>query len=257
MVNLSDKIVALAVLLGFVSAQVESKDVHSCRRDCYDQFFTDLNRCRREVKCREMDFLPPNIDSYIPEAFSFLCYEGCDEKFGPFQVRIQSMERKENLVMTNITWDAEISAKSKQCLVTWEVFGGGLMGNLLTDCCIVELSLWPDTAYNVHVTCKNKRSGQMRRSIDLFVDTTGAKQVHKTTTTTTTTDNNYILEQTSQNNKSHRDEAVVGAAISIMIFIAIVAICMILRSRRNPKIIEEEILIHKELGVVPSTTLHV
>lgn len=68
------------------------------------------------------------------------------------------MERRENLVMTNITWDADITTKSKQCLVTWEVYGGGLMGNLLTDCCLVELSLWPDTRYNVHVTCKTKVS---------------------------------------------------------------------------------------------------
>lgn len=48
--------------------------------------------------------------------------------------------------------------EATQCLVTWEVAGGGLMGNLLTDSASVELSLWPETKYRVQVTCKNKVS---------------------------------------------------------------------------------------------------
>lgn len=71
-------------------------------------------------------------------------------------VRVSSMVEQEFLVSTHLAWDAEHSFS--QCLVTWEVFGGGLMGNLLTDSSNVELSLWPDTKYSVHVTCKNKVS---------------------------------------------------------------------------------------------------
>ncbi|EDS27278.1 conserved hypothetical protein [Culex quinquefasciatus] len=45
-----------------------------------------------------------------------------------------------------------------QCLVSWEISGGGLTGNLLTETAKVELSLWPNTKYHVHVTCRNKLS---------------------------------------------------------------------------------------------------
>uniref|UniRef100_A0A1A9WF76 Uncharacterized protein n=1 Tax=Glossina brevipalpis TaxID=37001 RepID=A0A1A9WF76_9MUSC len=45
------------------------------------------------------------------------------------------------------------------------------MGNLLTDSSTVELSLWSDTVYHVHVTCKHKDTGGMRRSYKLIVDT--------------------------------------------------------------------------------------
>ncbi|XP_064538588.1 transmembrane protein fend isoform X2 [Drosophila montana] len=45
------------------------------------------------------------------------------------------------------------------------------MGNLLTDTARAELSLWPDTVYNIQVTCKHKLTGLMRRSLKLNVDT--------------------------------------------------------------------------------------
>lgn len=66
------------------------------------------------------------------------------------------MIKQEFLVATHLAW--EPTNKLINCLVTWEVFGGGLMGNLLTDSSNVELSLWPDTKYRVQVTCKNKVS---------------------------------------------------------------------------------------------------
>lgn len=59
-------------------------------------------------------------------------------------------------MITDIAWDEAIANASKQCLVTWEVSGGGLMGNLLTDSSTVELSLWSDIVYHVQVTCKHK-----------------------------------------------------------------------------------------------------
>lgn len=98
----------------------------------------------------------------------------------------------------------------------------------------------------------------MRRSRDLFIDTTGATPVP--TTSSTTTDNNFILEQTSKSETHHltqKEETIVGTAISIMLFIAIAAIFVIYRSRRTPKAIEKEILIYKDLGIVSPTTLHV
>lgn len=69
---------------------------------------------------------------------------------------VTSMVRDSSLVATNIAWKS--SAAASDCLVTWEVSGGGLIGNLLTQSSNVELSLWPDTKYRVQVTCKNKVS---------------------------------------------------------------------------------------------------
>lgn len=67
-----------------------------------------------------------------------------------------AMIRQGSLVSADIAWPS--MDVPSQCLVTWEVFGGGLMGNLLTDSSTVQLSLWPETKYRVQVTCKNKVS---------------------------------------------------------------------------------------------------
>ncbi|XP_055551338.1 uncharacterized protein LOC129733835 [Wyeomyia smithii] len=83
-----------------------------------------------------------------------------------------------------------------QCLVSWEISGGGLTGNLLTETAKVELSLWPNTKYHVHVTCRNKETDQLIRSPPLLIDTSEAQIISlqgttsstsSTTTTTTTT----------------------------------------------------------------------
>lgn len=76
------------------------------------------------------------------------------------------MIKQEFLVATHLAW--EPTNQLINCLVTWEVFGGGLMGNLLTDSANVELSLWPQTKYRVQVTCKNKVSISFSPSIDWF-----------------------------------------------------------------------------------------
>uniref|UniRef100_A0A182J9S4 Fibronectin type-III domain-containing protein n=1 Tax=Anopheles atroparvus TaxID=41427 RepID=A0A182J9S4_ANOAO len=76
-----------------------------------------------------------------------------------------------------------------QCLVSWEISGGGLTGNLLTETSKVELSLWPNTKYHVHVTCRNKETDALIRSSSLLVDTSEAVIVslQGTTSTTSTT----------------------------------------------------------------------
>lgn len=71
-------------------------------------------------------------------------------------LRVITMIRQGSLVSADVAWPE--AKEATQCLVTWEVSGGGLMGNLLTDSASVELSLWPETKYRVQVTCKNKVS---------------------------------------------------------------------------------------------------
>lgn len=74
-----------------------------------------------------------------------------------FELSVRSMVRDKSLTMADIAWYGDDPAQH-QCLVTWEIFGGGIMGNLLTDTHEAELSLWPDSKYHIQVTCKNKVS---------------------------------------------------------------------------------------------------
>lgn len=76
-------------------------------------------------------------------------------------LRVISLIRQGSLVSSDLAWPE--AKEPTQCLVTWEVAGGGLMGNLLTDSAGVELSLWPETKYRVQVTCKNKVSPSVAR----------------------------------------------------------------------------------------------
>lgn len=64
------------------------------------------------------------------------------------------MVRDGVLTSADIIWKS--TGSPSQCLVTWEVFGGGIMGNLLTDTPEAQLSLWSDSKYHIQVTCKNK-----------------------------------------------------------------------------------------------------
>lgn len=75
---------------------------------------------------------------------------------GSWTLRVTSITRENSLVSANIAWKSPYSPSD--CLVTWEVDGGGLTGNLLTQSSFVELSLMPETKYRIQVTCKHKVS---------------------------------------------------------------------------------------------------
>lgn len=96
-------------------------------------------------------------------SFYLQCWDECTAStsinksiLDTWSLSVQSMVRDNSLVSTNIAWAATNSPSD--CLVTWEVSGGGLIGNLLTQSSNVELSLWPQTTYRIQVTCKNKVS---------------------------------------------------------------------------------------------------
>lgn len=72
-----------------------------------------------------------------------------------FELKVRSMVRDKSLTMADIAWYTDDPAQH-QCLVTWEIFSSGIIGNLLTDTHEAELSLWPDSKYHIQVTCKNK-----------------------------------------------------------------------------------------------------
>ncbi|SPP88545.1 transmembrane protein fend [Drosophila guanche] len=148
-------------------SSTSSKQLSRCRQSCYQKYSRDWHYCTDSTDCRN-------------------CWENCQKQLSPFELRIHRAQRQGALVLTDISWDEMIANASRQCLITWEVSGGGLIGNLLTDTSRAELSLWPDTVYNIQVTCKHKITGMMRRSKRLNVDT---RQLVGTTSTSTTEGN--------------------------------------------------------------------
>lgn len=105
--------------------------------------------------------------------FSLQCWDECTTStsinksiLDTWSLSVQSMVRDNSLVSTNIAWTATKSPSD--CLVTWEVSGGGLIGNLLTQSSNVELSLWPETKYRIQVTCKNKVSDRIKSFRSIF-----------------------------------------------------------------------------------------
>lgn len=129
------------------------------------------------------------------------CTKCCQNLKSPFELRVLKAQRQVSLVLTDIGWDEAIANASRQCLITWEVSGGGLIGNLLTDTAWAELSLWPDTVYNIQVKCKHRFTGLTRRSIKLNVDT--SQLVGTTTTTTSATTRKH-----PQKNRNHATDRV-------------------------------------------------
>ncbi|KAH8391584.1 hypothetical protein KR200_005641 [Drosophila serrata] len=150
---------AAAAAVSSPPSSFAGKQLNRCRQSCYQQLSKDWHYCKDSADCTNC----------------------CQKLVSPFELKILKAQRQESLVLTDIGWDEMIANASRQCLITWEVSGGGLIGNLLTDTARAELSLWPDTVYNIQVKCKHKLTGLMRRSIKLNVDTS---QLVGTTTTT-------------------------------------------------------------------------
>ncbi|XP_065091321.1 transmembrane protein fend-like [Ochlerotatus camptorhynchus] len=143
----------------------------SCREACSQKHATkeslcsqhrDCSTCQR--KCILENLSPSSRDSSHRLALVLL-----------------QMTRNESLVTADVAWVNAADSRPRtnrtqqqQCLVTWEVSGGGLMGNLLTESSTVQLSLWPETNYRVQVTCRNKQTETLVRSAPIVLNTSGA-----------------------------------------------------------------------------------
>ncbi|CAD7091528.1 unnamed protein product [Hermetia illucens] len=139
--------------------------VLQCREGCLEKFAIKESICQQRPECSMCwdecaKPPPPKINKSILETWA---------------LRTVSMLQQGALVLVDVAW-APLNMPN-QCLVTWEVSGGGLMGNLLTESSSVQLSLWPDTKYRVQVTCKNKKTGAMSRSLPLTIDTMEANPI--------------------------------------------------------------------------------
>ncbi|XP_031626987.1 uncharacterized protein LOC116343193 isoform X2 [Contarinia nasturtii] len=134
--------------------------IEQCHEGCIKKFAMDDMSCLQQPECS-------------------MCWDECTAStsinksiLDTWSLSVQSIVRDNSLVSTNIAWTATKSPSD--CLVTWEVSGGGLIGNLLTQSSNVELSLWPETKYRIQVTCKNKQTEEISRSLPLTLDTNKA-----------------------------------------------------------------------------------
>lgn len=87
-----------------------------------------------------------------------------------------SLIHQKVLVIGEIAWEPRIARGVY--LVTWEVDGGGLKGNLFTDSTRVTLSLWPDTIYHIQVELVSRTPGvDNEKSETMTIDTSRAQRV--------------------------------------------------------------------------------
>ena len=77
-----------------------------------------------------------------------------DKDGSTWELREVSLIHQKVLVIAEVAWEPRVTRGVY--LVTWEVDGGGLKGNLFTDSTCVTLSLWPDTIYHIQVRCSIK-----------------------------------------------------------------------------------------------------
>jgi hypothetical protein len=77
-----------------------------------------------------------------------------DKVGSTWELREVSLIHQKVLVIAEVAWEPRVTRGVY--LVTWEVDGGGLKGNLFTDSTCVTLSLWPDTMYHIQVGCRMK-----------------------------------------------------------------------------------------------------
>ncbi|PSN43868.1 hypothetical protein C0J52_25863, partial [Blattella germanica] len=100
---------------------------------------------------------------------------------GTWELREVSLIHQKVLVIAEVAWEPRVTRGVY--LVTWEVDGGGLKGNLFTDSTCVTLSLWPDTVYHIQVELVSRTANhQAERSEPLVIDTHRAPQVTFDTT---------------------------------------------------------------------------
>ncbi|XP_058443738.1 transmembrane protein fend-like [Malaya genurostris] len=182
---------------------VESPSKKPCREVCLEKHATKQSLCFQQKNCTT-------------------CQEKCATKATKatptldnghhLSLVLLEMIRNESLVTADVAWisvanngfgpghrSSTTSSNSSsmpsrdphQCLVTWEVSGGGLMGNLLTESTSAQLSLWPETNYRVQVTCRNKHTDILVRSAPIVLNTSDATVVPGIAMTGTTTSSNF------------------------------------------------------------------
>lgn len=229
--------------------------IQMCRFGCLKKFATEDFACLEEPECA-------------------LCWDQCYNKIMEQQngeypmswhVRILSLIRQASIVTADLQWTQ--FDYPTQCLVTWEVSGGGLMGNLLTDSTTVQLSLWPHTVYEIEVTCKNKDSGELTRSEPLRIDTTNdinspihnsnleqileiENELHQSSQSSSSSSSTSSTPPPSSFNliydiRDSRTEIILGTITAILVFAVILVFFIFTLKRRTPS--DKQSLIENEI----------
>ena len=102
-----------------------------------------------------------------------------DANSSKWSLRKVSLIHQKVLVIGEIAWNPLV--KKGVYLVTWEVHGGGLKGNLFTDSTHVTLSLWPDTVYHIQVELMTRTTSVSNTKSEIMdLDTGVAQKSHLT-----------------------------------------------------------------------------
>lgn len=166
----------------------------------------------------------------------------------PWTLREVSLIHQKVLVIGEIAWEPKTTRGVY--LVTWEVDGGGLKGNLFTDSTCVTLSLWPDTVYHIQVELVSKIPGVDNLKSEMMdLDTGRAQKV-----STESQEDINIIDGTEEDvdfnspllsvlvsavrgeNTSHRwqnYELVLGSCAAILLFSLVLSVVLWKCRRRN------------------------
>lgn len=165
----------------------------------------------------------------------------------PWTLREVSLIHQKVLVIGEIAWEPKTTRGVY--LVTWEVDGGGLKGNLFTDSTCVTLSLWPDTVYHIQVELVSKTPGVDNLKSEMMdLDTGRAQKV----STESQEDINMINEEATEDFNSpllsvlvsavrgensrhrwHSYELVLGSCAAILLFSVLLAVVLWKCRRRS------------------------
>lgn len=167
----------------------------------------------------------------------------------PWVLREVSLIHQKVLVIGEIAWEPK--SNRGVYLVTWEVDGGGLKGNLFTDSTSVTLSLWPDTIYHIQVELVSRIPGvENLKSEMMDLDTGRAQKV----STESQEDLNMISDEAPEDvnfnspllsvlvsavrgentrNKYRRMEFVLGSCAAIILFALVLALLLWRRRSRR------------------------
>lgn len=126
-----------------------------------------------EISVRENKKRKKSINTEIKATTSKSILSDVD---APWVLREVSLIHQKVLVIGEIAWEPKTTRGVY--LVTWEVDGGGLKGNLFTDSTCVTLSLWPDTIYHIQVELVSHMPGvENLKSEMMDLDTGRAQKV--------------------------------------------------------------------------------
>lgn len=158
----------------------------------------------------------------------------------PWVLREVSLIHQKVLVIGEIAWEPK--ASRGVYLVTWEVDGGGLKGNLFTDSTCVTLSLWPDTIYHIQVELVSRVPGiENLKSEMMDLDTGRAQKVStesqedlKMLTAEVPEDVDFnspllsvlvsAVRGEDTRNKWHHVELILGSCAAIVLFVIVFAV---------------------------------